>query len=43
MALFRLFLHELIRISAIRISEKPMVLIESKINRPGYKFSKHFR
>ena len=27
---------------ATRITEKPILLTKSKINRPGYKFSKYF-
>ena len=32
--------HEL---PAIRITEQPILITKSKINRPGYKFSKYFR
>ena len=28
---------------AIRITEQPILLTKSTINRPGYKFSKYFR
>ena len=31
------------QIPAIRITEQPILLTKSKINRPGYKFSKYFR
>ena len=31
------------RLPAIRITEQPILLTRSKINRPGYKFTKYFR
>ena len=37
------FDQEKAQLPAIRISEEPMLLTKSKINRPGYKFSKYFR
>ena len=31
------------QLPAIRVTERPILLINGKINRPGYKFSKYFR
>ena len=30
------------QLPAIKITEQPILLINGKINRPGYKFSKYF-